>query len=117
MDQFVAAYKDAFSKYAEFTGRLSAGGYWRFVAVNVVVAIVLVILAQLASALIFLLVIYYLALLVPSLAAAVRRLHDTGKSGWFILISLIPFVGSIILLVTLVKAGSPAANEYGAPTA
>ena len=117
MDQFVAAYKDALSKYAQFSGRLSVGGYWRFVAVNIVAVVLLAILSQIASALIFLVVIYYLALLIPSLAAAVRRLHDTGKSGWFILITLIPFVGGIILLVWTIQAGNPAANEYGPPTA
>ena len=116
MDQFVAAYKDALSKYAQFSGRLSVGGYWRFVAVNVAAWIVFVILAQIASALIFLAVIYWLAILIPSIAAAVRRMHDTGKSGAMVLVGLIPLVG-LIVIVWLVQAGDPSSNQYGAPTA
>lgn len=115
MDQFVAAYKDALSKYAQFSGRLSVGGYWRFVAVNVVAWIVLITLGSIAKPLLVLAVIYWLAILVPSLAAVVRRLHDTGKAGTYIFISLIPFVGGIILLVWLVGAGNPGPNQYGNP--
>lgn len=116
MDQFVAAYKDALSKYAQFSGRLSVGGYWRFVAVNIVAWIVFVILAQIASALIFLAVIYWLAILIPSIAAAVRRMHDTGKSGVMLLVGIIPLVG-LIVIFWLASAGNPGGNEYGAPTA
>ena len=57
--------------------------------------------------------IYALALLIPSLAIAVRRLHDTGKSGWMILLGLIPFIGFIILIVFYVQP-SDGPNEYGA---
>ena len=57
--------------------------------------------------------LYTLAILVPSLAVSVRRLHDIGKSGWFILISFIPIVGTIILLVWVCQEGMPEANEYG----
>ncbi|MEQ1700199.1 MAG: DUF805 domain-containing protein [Ilumatobacteraceae bacterium] len=117
MDQFVAAYKDALSKYAQFSGRTSVGGYWRFVAVNIVAAIVLYILALIAKPLIFLFLIYWLALAIPSLAAVVRRLHDTGKSGWYYFIGIIPIVGPILLLVQTVKAGDPSSNQYGPPAA
>ncbi len=57
--------------------------------------------------------IYSLATLIPSLAVGIRRLHDTGKSGWWIFISLIPFVGPIILLIFLVKDSDPGTNLYG----
>jgi uncharacterized membrane protein YhaH (DUF805 family) len=57
-------------------------------------------------------VIYSLAILLPSLGLAVRRLHDTGKSGWWILISLLPFIGLIILIVFL-ATDSHADNAYG----
>lgn len=58
--------------------------------------------------------IYSLAILVPSLAAMVRRLHDIGKSGWNVLLSLIPLVGSIVLLVFLFQRGDQEDNKYGA---
>lgn len=57
--------------------------------------------------------LYYLAVLVPGIAVGVRRLHDIGKSGWSILIGLIPIVGPIILIVWFVQKGNPEANEYG----
>ena len=57
--------------------------------------------------------IYLLAMLVPGLAAAVRRLHDTGKSGYMLLVSLIPIAGAIWLIVLLVREGDTGPNEYG----
>ncbi len=57
--------------------------------------------------------LYALIVLIPSLAVAVRRLHDVGKSGWMILISLIPLIGGIWLIVLLVTDSNPGANEYG----
>ena len=58
-------------------------------------------------------ILYNLAVLIPSLAVGVRRLHDTGKSGWYILIGLIPCVGGLILLVFFVTQGDMGDNEYG----
>jgi uncharacterized membrane protein YhaH (DUF805 family) len=58
--------------------------------------------------------LYVLAMMIPSLAVAVRRLHDVGKSGWMILISLIPIIGGIWLLVLFVTDGNPGENEHGA---
>ena len=57
--------------------------------------------------------IYALALLIPSIAVSVRRLHDIGKSGWFILIALIPAIGAIILLIFMVTDSNPGDNQYG----
>jgi uncharacterized membrane protein YhaH (DUF805 family) len=112
MEPFVTAYRNALTRYADFSGRTSVGGFWRFVAVNFVVAVVLVILAGLASIFWVLYVLYGLALIIPSIAIAIRRLHDTGKSGWMILFGLIPFVGFIILIVFYVQA-SDGPNVYG----
>ena len=61
----------------------------------------------------FLYIIYVLAVFIPSLAVAVRRLHDVGKSGWFYLISLIPLIGGIWLFVLFVTEGDKGANQYG----
>jgi uncharacterized membrane protein YhaH (DUF805 family) len=57
--------------------------------------------------------IYLLAVLLPSIAVAVRRLHDTGRSGWWIFIGLIPLIGVIVMLVFLVLDSKPGANDYG----
>ena len=54
-------------------------------------------------------------MLVPSLAVAIRRLHDTNKSGWFLLLALIPIVGFIVLIVFLATPGEPGPNNYGLP--
>ena len=61
----------------------------------------------------FLYVIYFLAILIPSLAVIVRRLHDIGKSGWFYFVSLIPFIGSIWLIILFATEGDKGPNQYG----
>ena len=81
---------------------------------NLVVYVALAILAQISGIFLILYVIYGLAMLVPSLAVAFRRLHDTDKSGWLILIGLIPLVGAIILLVFDIQEGTSGPNQYGA---
>ena len=58
--------------------------------------------------------IYTLAVLTPGIAVSVRRLHDTDRSGWWLLIGLIPLIGCIVLLVFMVQDGKPGANQYGA---
>ena len=80
MDQFITAYKTALSRYVDFTGRTSVGGFWRFVAINFVVALALGLLGSVSSIFFVLYALYALAVLLPSLAIAVRRLHDTGKN-------------------------------------
>ena len=112
----VSAYKNAVqNNYANFEGRLSVPGFWWFWLANFIVVVVLFILMQIASLFVILYVVYALALIVPGLAAAVRRLHDSGKSGWLVLVSLIPLVGAIILIVFLASAGDSGANSYGPP--
>ena len=80
MAEFIDAYKAALSRYADFSGRTSVGGFWRFVAINIVVVVVLGALGAVSSVFFVLYVIYGLAVLLPSIAVGVRRLHDTGKS-------------------------------------
>ncbi|MDX2380378.1 MAG: DUF805 domain-containing protein [Acidimicrobiia bacterium] len=112
MDEFITAYKTALSRYVDFSGRTSVGGFWRFVAVNFVVAVALGLLGSVSSLFYVLYVLYALAVLLPSLAIAVRRLHDTGKTGWFILLGLIPLIGFIILIVFYVQP-SEGPNHFG----
>jgi uncharacterized membrane protein YhaH (DUF805 family) len=108
-------------KYAEFSGRARRKEYWMFALFNVLIclaAMILgVILMKVSDGLgIFidvLLGLYGLAVLIPGLAVSVRRLHDSGKSGWLILICLVPFVGGLIVLILMLLDSQPGANEYG----
>ena len=101
-------------KYADFSGRARRAEFWWFWAVNLGVWVVLAILSGISDTLGNLLAgIYWLAILVPSLAVAVRRLHDTNKSGWWLLIALVPVVGAIILLVFYLLDSDRGTNNYG----
>jgi uncharacterized membrane protein YhaH (DUF805 family) len=112
MDQVIDAYMKALNRYTDFSGRTSVGGFWRFVLVNFLIAVALSAMSRISWIFFVLYLIYVIALLVPSLAIAVRRLHDTGKSGWYLLLGLIPCVGFIILIVFYVQP-SDGPNEYG----
>ena len=107
MDYFT----DALKKYADFTGRASRTAYWMFVLLYIVFYIVASIVDVILGSMFFA-SIYSLALLVPSISIAARRLHDTGRSGWWQLLMFIPILGWIVLLVFLVQA-SDGNNEYG----
>lgn len=105
-------YVDVFKKYAVFEGRARRQEYWMFVLSNVAVGIVLGIISGIIKSPI-LIGLYWLAIILPSLAVAVRRLHDTNKSGWMILLGLIPMVGGIILLVFFCIEGDRGPNRFG----
>ena len=111
---FGDAVRTCFSKYADGKGRAGRPEYWWFFLSYIIVYIVALIIggAIKASWLVFIALLVYI---VPLIAAAVRRLHDTGRSGWWYLISLIPLVGTIILIVFLASEGNPGPNEYGPP--
>ena len=107
--QLVTYWKRAvLQNYANFSGRDTRGEYWWFFLANIIVSVALTIvqLDMVAN-------LWSLALLIPSLAAATRRLHDTDHSGWWLLIAFIPLVGFIILIVWLASEGKPGANQYG----
>jgi uncharacterized membrane protein YhaH (DUF805 family) len=99
------------TKYVEFDGRASRSEFWWFFLFQLIVIMVLSVLLS------FLGTIASLALLLPGLAAAVRRLHDIGKSGWWILIGLIPLIGWIIAIYWATKESQPESNNWGAPPA
>jgi len=100
-------------KYADFSGRARRSEYWWFTLTNIIALFVLILLTTISDIFWVLYVGYALALIVPSLAVTVRRLHDTDKSGWWILIALVPFVGGIILLVFMCIDSTPGPNRFG----
>lgn len=112
-------YLEALKKYAVFGGRARRKEYWMFFLINFIISIVLTLIDNLIGTFSYqagvgvLQSLYSLAVLIPSLAVTVRRLHDTGRSGWWILIGLIPLIGGLVLLVFMVLDSEPGANKYG----
>lgn len=102
----------ALKKYAEFSGRAHRTEYWMFFLINLLIAIGINVVEGTMGSMI-LGTLYALALLIPGLAAAARRLHDTGRSGWWQLILLIPVIGFIVLVVLLAQPTQSGANDYG----
>ncbi len=105
---FVTAIKTCFAKYVGFAGRAPRSEYWYFTLFLVVVSIALASagLDQVGN-------FFSVATLLPSLAVGVRRLHDTGRSGWWLLLLLVPLVGMIVLIVWFVRSGTQGANRFG----
>lgn len=108
MEHFLSVVK----QYANFEGRARRQEYWMFFLVYILIYIGLAVIDAVLG-LGFLALIYALALLVPSISVAARRLHDTGRSGWWQLIALIPLIGAIILIVFLALDSTPGENQYG----
>ncbi len=105
----------ALQPYFNFEGRARRSEYWWFVLANFCASIVLSFLGNLIN-FPWLTTILSLALLIPSLGLTARRLHDIGKSGWMMLISIIPIVGAILLIIWCAKDGDPQPNQYGPST-
>jgi uncharacterized membrane protein YhaH (DUF805 family) len=110
---FPEAVRVCFSKYVTFTGRARRSEYWWFVLFVALVSLVASAIDFSADIMVFQ-VIVGLALLLPELAVAVRRLHDTDRTGWWLLIGLVPVIGGIVLLVFFLIDSDPDANRYGA---
>ena len=112
-------YLKVLKQYADFSGRARRKEYWMFVLFNMIFTIVAMILDNVLGIAMEgigygpLYGLYALAMLIPGLAVAVRRLHDVGKSGLMILIALIPLIGSIWLLVLMVTDSNAGENQYG----
>lgn len=112
-------YLKVLTQYSDFNGRARRKEYWMFVLFNSFAAIIGVVFDNILGFTInqtgygFIYLIYILAVFVPNLAVSVRRLHDIGKSGWMLLVALIPIAGAIWLLVLMVKNGTPGSNQYG----
>ncbi len=122
---FAEAANSVLSKYATFAGRASRAEFWRWV----VVFVALTFITRMIDGALFASSIHagqfargamqpltftaILALFVPNMALAVRRLHDTGRSGWWLLLMLIPFVGPLVLLYWYVQPSDDGPNQFG----
>ena len=110
----VAIYQDIITKhYFDFEGRTRRSVFWYFVLANIIVAVVLSIIDRMLGTGGIIGMLYSLALLLPNLGLAVRRLHDTNRSGWWILIGLIPIIGWIALIIFYVQEGTKGQNQFG----
>lgn len=102
--------------YADFEGRVGRKLFWMFVLVNIGLYIVIAIVFGLVSSTLSTIVesVFWLALLLPNIGMGIRRLHDIGKSGWLLLLGLIPLVG-LVLIYFYAQPGDEGDNEYGPP--
>ena len=117
---FQEAVSTCFSKYVSFQGRAPRSEYWFFALFIVIVVIVLVAVSGLLGGAIgtilsIVLALFMLAIILPSLAVTVRRLHDTDHSGWWYFIQLVPVVGGLWFLYLMVISGTQGPNRFGAP--
>lgn len=100
------------STYAQFSGRASRSEYWWFALASLLVIIVAAVIDG-ATGSVVVTLLAYLFIIIPGLAVSVRRLHDTNRSGWYLLLNFIPLVGTILLFIWSVTPGDKKANEYG----
>jgi uncharacterized membrane protein YhaH (DUF805 family) len=118
MEDGVKWYIEVMRKYAVFSGRARRQEYWMFVLSNVMIVVFLGIIDGMADSdsegsRSTLTTLYVLATLIPLLAVGVRRLHDTGRSGWWMLIGVIPIIGAIVLLIFIIQDSQLMDNQYG----
>jgi uncharacterized membrane protein YhaH (DUF805 family) len=112
-------YLEVLKKYAVFTGRAHRKEYWYYFLINFLIITALLLVDNMLGTLDkeagvgLVSGLYMLAVLLPGLAVAVRRLHDIGRSGWWVLLSLIPIIGPIILIFFLIQDSMPGDNAYG----
>ena len=107
-------YIEVLKKYVTFSGRARRAEYWMFTLFNLIAAVILMAVDGALGSTPILYSIYMLAVLLPSLAVTIRRLHDTDRSGWWLLLGLIPLVGPIVLLVFFCFEGTREENRFGA---
>jgi uncharacterized membrane protein YhaH (DUF805 family) len=120
---------EVFSKYAVFSGRARRKEYWYWYFFNFIISIFIAVVSVVINLpfgtetdngigwfglfINLVAIVYSLGIFIPNLAVTIRRLHDTNRSGWSYFISLIPFIGGLILLIYLVEDSTPGDNQYG----
>lgn len=103
---------EALKKYAVFSGRARRKEYWMYALFVAIIEVVLLVIGLAIKAPVIV-AVFYVAILLPSLGVSVRRLHDTGRSGWWLLFGIVPLAGPITLLVFTCSDSAPGANQYG----
>jgi len=111
-------YLQVLKKYAVFKERARRKEYWMFVLFNIIISLILRLVEDLTGiypkeGIGVLEGLYGLLVLIPGIAVSVRRLHDTGRSGWWLLIGIVPIIGVIVLFVFMVQDSQPGENQYG----
>lgn len=118
MNTYFENYVNVLKRYVDFNGRASRSEFWMFALVNLLVSIVITIVDKFVGLKIGIFsalnLLYTIGVLLPSIAVAVRRLHDTSKSGWWYFIALIPIIGTIALIIFWATDSTPGENQYGA---
>jgi uncharacterized membrane protein YhaH (DUF805 family) len=109
MNWYLAVLKN----YAGFSGRARRTEYWMFVLINFLISIAISVVERILGIGAVLGILYSLAVLIPGLAVGFRRLHDTNRSGWWVLLALIPIIGWIALIVFAAQEGTRGQNAYG----
>ena len=111
--EFLQPYISMWTNYVNFKDRARRKDFWMAFLVNFIIVAILGVLVNIASFFSIISTLYTLAILIPTLALWARRLHDTGKSAWFLLLAIIPVIGEIVLLVFACMDSQPGANQYG----
>lgn len=114
---YLEAVKSGFSNYVKFNGRASRSEFWWFYLFVVIVSFLVNVIIGLTGLPTLISLLVWLGLLLPLLGLYFRRLHDADHTAWWLLISLIPVVGFIVLIVFLATPGSAGDNRFGAPVA
>ncbi len=106
-------YIDCWKKYATFAGRAGRKEFWMFILFNILAYLLAGVLDGIVGTSGLVAGLYSLAVLLPALAVTVRRLHDTNRSAWWLLIGLVPLIGGIWMLLLTVLEGTSGANRFG----
>lgn len=106
-------YLKVIKNYVGFTGRARRKEYWMYCLFYIIIGIVIAVVERVIGLGTMLSSLYSLALLLPSIAVSIRRMHDTGRSGWWICINFIPILGWLIFLFFAVQDSQPGENQYG----
>ena len=114
---FGEAVRSGFDHYVKFDGRASRPAFWWWFLFGILVGIGATIIDAIIGSFGVVSGLAGLALLLPNLSVAIRRLHDTDHTGWWVLIGLIPIIGFIVLLIFYLRQSDPGENRYGPPPA
>ncbi len=106
-------YLEVLKQYAVFEGRSRRTEFWLFMLFHLIIFLVLRIIDGMAGTAGMISTVYILAVLLPAIAVSVRRLHDTDRSGWWLLATFFPFLGVFVLLLFMAQDSDPKSNQYG----